>query len=296
MKVAISSTCALCGGATAHALTAWDRNREVDREPFAYRRCEACGTVQLADVPGDLGRYYPRDYHGVPAAEELRERAELEAHKVELLTAHVAPGRLVEVGPSFGAFALAAKEAGFDVTGIEMDARCCDYLHETVGVQAINSAEPEEVLPTLPRSRVITMWHVLEHLPRPVTVLERAAENLEPGGVLAVAVPNPESVQFRVLRARWAHLDAPRHLFLIPLETLLDHARAFGLEPVAVATDDPFGRHCNRFGWEYALRRRPSTGPSGPLVRRASQVMEKGLAPVERRGHNGAAYTVLLRR
>lgn len=296
MTVANSSTCALCGGATAHAITAWDRNREVDLRRFSYRRCQACGTVQLADVPGDLGRYYPRDYHGVPAAQELRERAELEAHKVDLLTAAVAPGRLVEIGPSFGAFAFAAKASGFDLTGIEMDPRCCDYLRDEVGVQAIESAAPEEVLPTLPPSRAIAMWHVLEHLPYPVAVLQRAAENLEPGGVLAIAVPNPQSVQFRVLRARWAHLDAPRHLFLIPLDALLGQARACGLEPVAVVTDDPFGRHCNRFGWEYALRRRPSTGPSGPLVRRASQVMEKGLAPVERSGRNGAAYTVLLRR
>jgi hypothetical protein len=296
MTVGTPSTCSLCGGPTGHALIAHDRNRGIGSSRFAYRRCDACGTVQLAGVPEDLGRYYPADYHGVPTAEELRDRAAAERHKVELLTGHVAPGRLVEIGPSFGAFALAAKQAGFDVTGIEMDRRCCDYLVQTVGVQAINSAAPEDVLPTLPPSRAIAMWHVLEHVPRPFALLEAAAENLEPGGVLAIAVPNPESLQFRVLRARWAHLDAPRHLFLIPVDTLLRRARAVDLEPVVVVTDDPFGRHCNRFGWEYALRRRPSTGPSGPLVRRASQVMEKGLAPVERRGHNGAAYTVLLRR
>lgn len=296
MTVGISSTCSLCGGPTADAITASDRNRGVDGGRFSYRRCEACGTLQLVDVPRDLGRYYPQDYHGVPTAEELRERAAAERHKVDLVGALIAPGRLVEVGPSFGAFAFAAKEAGFDVTGIEMDRRCCDYLVETVGIQAINSAAPEEVLPTLPPSRVIAMWHVLEHVPQPLAVIERAAENLEAGGVLAIAVPNPESLQFRVLRARWAHLDAPRHLFLIPIDTLLSRARACGLEPVAVVTDDPFGRHCNRFGWEYALRRRPSTGSSGPLVRRTSQLLEKGLAPLERRGHNGAAYTVLLRR
>lgn len=292
----MSPLCSLCGGPTVHALTASDRNRGIEGGPFEYRRCVACGTVQLADVPPDLPRFYPDDYHGVPTAVELRERAALEQHKVDLLTAHVDPGRLIEIGPSFGAFAFAARQAGFDVTGIEMDRRCCEYLEGTVGVRAINSATPETVLPGLPPSRAIAMWHVLEHVPQPLALLERAAENLEDGGVLAIAVPNPEAVQFRLLRRRWAHLDAPRHLQLIPIDTLLARARACGLEPVAAGTDDPFGRHCNRFGWEYALRRRPSTGPSGPLVRRASQVLEKSLAPVERRGYNGAAYTVLLRR
>jgi hypothetical protein len=165
-----------------------------------------------------------------------------------------------------------------------------------VGVRAINSAEPEEVLATLPPSRAIAMWHVLEHVPRPFEVLERAAANLEDGGVLAIAMPNPQSLQFRVLGARWAHLDAPRHRFLIPVDTLVDRAGTYGLELVTMHTDDPFGRHCNRFGWEYALRRRPSDAPSSAMLRRASQVMEKILAPVERRGNNGAAYTVLLRR
>jgi SAM-dependent methyltransferase len=295
MRVEVDTACALCRRPTIHVFTAWDRNRGVDAERFSYRRCDTCGTVQLTDAPGDIGRYYPADYHGVPSNQELRERSASERFKVDLLTAHVRPGRLVEIGPSFGAFAYAAKEAGFDVTGIEMDQRCCDYLAETVGVRAISSAAPEEVLPTIPPSRVIAMWHVIEHLQQPFAVLERAAENLEPGGVLAIAAPNPASLQFRLLGARWAHLDAPRHRFLITVEALLDRARACGLEPIEVLTDDPFGRHCNRFGWEYALRRRPSAGVSGPNVRRASQVLAKALAPLEHRGLNGAAYTVLFR-
>jgi hypothetical protein len=290
------TTCALCRGRTMHALTAWDRNRAVDTKRFSYRRCETCGSVQLMDAPEDLGAYYTDDYHGVPSKQDLHERSLSERFKVDLLAAYVAPGRLVEIGPSFGAFSYAAQRAGFDVTGIEMDRRCCEYLAETVAVRAIHSAAPEAVLPTLPPSRVIAMWHVLEHVPQPFALVERAAENLEPGGVLAIAAPNPESLQFRLLRARWAHLDAPRHRFLIPVETLLDRARACGLEPVEVITDDPFGRHCNRFGWEYALRCRPSAGASSENVRRASQVIATALAPLERRGLNGAAYTVLFRR
>ena len=60
------------------------------------------------------------------------------------------------------------------------------------------------------------MWHVIEHLRRPWEVIERAAANLQDGGVLAIATPNPRALQFKLLRRRWAHLDAPRHLFLIP--------------------------------------------------------------------------------
>jgi 2-polyprenyl-3-methyl-5-hydroxy-6-metoxy-1,4-benzoquinol methylase len=216
--------CRICGAATAALLTATDRNREVDGREFAYRRCTACATIQLADVPADLERYYPGDYHGVPDAVELRRRVAFEQHKIELLRRHVEPGRLVEVGPSYGAFAHAARDAGFDVTGIEMDATCCAYLEETIGVRAIHSSAAEEVLPTLPPSRVVAMWHVFEHLAHPLRVLEAARSNLEPGGVIAIGVPNPQSLGFRLSGRRWAHLDAPRHLTLVPLGTLLERA------------------------------------------------------------------------
>ena len=288
--------CRVCGAATSTLLTASDRNREVDTRQFTYARCRACATVQLDDVPDDLGRYYDAGYHGVPAPAELRSRVPLEAHKLELLATQVAPGRLVEIGPSFGAFALAAREAGYDVTGVEMDPTCCTYLEETVGVRAILSSRPHEALAELPPSRVVAMWHVLEHMAQPVEVLRAAAGNLEPGGVLAIAVPNPDSLGFSLLRGRWAHLDAPRHLHLMALGTLVEQAGRLGLELVATRTADPFARHCNRFGWEYALRRRPAAGPSPALVMRASQALERLLAPVERRGLHGAAYTVLLRR
>ena len=288
--------CRVCGGPTSALLTATDRNREVDDRRFAYARCDACATVQLDDVPADLERYYDDGYHGVPTPDELRSRVDLEQHKVALLRAHVEPGRLVEIGPSFGAFALAAREAGFDVTGIEMDAVCCEYLQQTVGVTAIRSTRPEEVLPDLVPSRVVALWHVLEHMEHPVRVLAAAAANLQPGGVLAIAVPNPQSLGFSLMRARWAHLDAPRHLALLPLAALERHAREHGLEPVATVTADPFARHCNRFAWEYALRRRPARGPSPAPVVRASQVLERVMAPVERRDLRAAAYTALFRR
>lgn len=294
--VAGAVSCPLCGAPSAPALTATDRNREISAERFAYRRCTACATVFLAEVPADLGRYYGGDYHGIPSPAELRHRAGLEAHKVARLRRHAAPGPLVEIGPSFGAFALAAREAGWDVTGIEMDPECCTHLESAVGVRAIESAEPAAVLPELGPQRAICLWHVLEHVPRPVELIRAAAGALEPGGVLAVAVPNPESLQFRALGARWAHLDAPRHLFLIAHATLGGHAAAAGLELLETTTTDPFGCHCNRFGWEYALRRHPARAPSGPALRRASQVLEKVAAPLERSGLRGAAYTVVLRR
>ena len=58
---------------------------------------------------------------------------------------------------------------------------------------------------------VVTLWHVLEHLDVPALALERIGSWLRPGGGLLVGVPNLASLQARIGRERWFHLDVPRH-------------------------------------------------------------------------------------
>jgi SAM-dependent methyltransferase len=293
--------CPLCGGASAFAFTAEDRNRRIAAERFSYHRCRACSTVFLASPPDDPGRYYGGDYHQFDAAGEPFWRGDegllaAEAWRAQTLARLVEPGALVDIGAGAGGFAAAARDAGFAVTAIEMDRGCCSYMQERLGVRAICSDRPLEALRALGPARVVSFWHVLEHLPDPGEMLAAAADALEPGGVLAIAVPNPDSLQFRVLRSRWAHLDAPRHVSLMPARALVERARELGLEPVLETTVDPSGLACNEHGWVYALRRDPSRGPAPYAALRAGTLIDAALAPVERRGLRGAALTLLLRR
>ena len=55
---------------------------------------------------------------------------------------------------------------------------------------------------------------------------------------------DPRSLQFRLLRARWAHLDAPRHLCLVPPDALVRREQ-LGMRSVAMTTNDPYGVGCN---------------------------------------------------
>jgi 2-polyprenyl-3-methyl-5-hydroxy-6-metoxy-1,4-benzoquinol methylase len=82
--------------------------------------------------------------------------------------------------------------------------------------------EPEEIrllAGTLPHPAlspnsfdVITMWHSLEHVPAPRHLLEEARKLLTWNGKLVVAVPNLDSLGFRIFRSHWCGLDLPRHL------------------------------------------------------------------------------------
>lgn len=292
-------SCPLCDAGSSPALTASDRNRESTSESFAYNRCSACGTVFMVDVPDDLARYYVGDYHrfdeeGQPEWTQNATLKGVESWRAERLRSHVEPGSLVDIGAGPGGFSAAAKQQGFEVTAIEMDRQCCDYMQDGLGIRAICSDQPVAELRALPPARAIAMWHVLEHLRDPAEMLQAAAEGLQPGGVLAVGVPNPGSLQFRLLRSRWAHLDAPRHLCLMPEQALVAKLRSLGMRLLESTTGDPFGRVCSLHGWAWALRRRPARSDSSVAVIRAAQAITAALAPLEAQRGYGAALTLLL--
>ena len=291
--------CPFCGGSSAFALSASDRNRETTAARFQYRRCLSCETLFMVDPPSDLAPFYAGDYHrfaadGAAAWERNATLREVETSRVEMLLGHLQPGgQLIDVGAGPGGFAAAAKDAGFDVTAIEMDRRSCEYMESRLEIRAICSDDPLASLARLPSARVISLWHALEHLRDPAAMLEAAAGRLQPGGMLAIGVPNPRSLQFRVLGSRWAHLDAPRHLCLVPEQALVLRLRALGLRRVEATSSDLFAKLCSLHGWVYALRRRPARGDAASATVRAAQAIATALAPLERRDLRGAALTLL---
>lgn len=289
-------SCPLCGSRTDALFTATDENHRISNTPYTYLKCSACQGVFLDKPPPDLGRYYQDAYYAIPSLEQLRKVADKDRNKIDTVLRFAPGGRLLEVGPAFGVFAWQAKQAGFVVDVIEMDSRCCEYLQGTLGVNVTQSDDPPAAMKTLPQHEVIAIWHVLEHLPDALAFLRVAADNLKPGGVLVIAMPNPDAWQFKVMGRRWPHLDAPRHLTLIPEAWITRQALEFGLELVYLTSDDGDARSWNRFGWQRLLMNRFS----GKFMQRAMFVMGYAvsfmMAPFDRKDFYGSAYTIIFRK
>ena len=60
---------------------------------------------------------------------------------------------------------------------------------------------------------VITMWHVLEHIPNLEDTIRDVESLLKPSGILIVAVPNFYSFDAAYYKNFWAAFDVPRHLW-----------------------------------------------------------------------------------
>lgn len=290
--------CPACKGSCIPFVSARDYNRRVSDQVFTYFTCTSCGLIFCDPVPADLGAYYQEDYYDLPAdlaAHDARARA-LQQWKIDEVVAFAKGGRLAEIGPAYGLFAHLAKAAGFDVTGIEMDARCCAYLRNVVGVTAVNSDNAALALPMLEPFDVIVLWQAIEHLPNYHDVLRAAAAQLKPGGILVIDTPNPAAFQFKVLGRRWAHLDAPRHVVLIPVETLKAQADAVGLDPIRLTASNVSANGFNGWGWAFTFKNFFGDNKVGSVVHFAGRVLGKLLIPIERTGWRGSTYTAVFRK
>jgi 2-polyprenyl-3-methyl-5-hydroxy-6-metoxy-1,4-benzoquinol methylase len=63
------------------------------------------------------------------------------------------------------------------------------------------------------RFSIVTLWHVLEHVPHLQGTVEELKRVLAPQGKLLIAVPNCSSPDAQHYGAYWAAYDVPRHLY-----------------------------------------------------------------------------------
>ena len=286
--------CRFCGGATHVFLSSPDINRGISTTKYDLRACERCGVLFVANPPQDLGRYYPSSYHPpLTSVGHLVDPHGLHQYRLDLVRRFKQRGTLLEIGPSAGIFCNLAKKAGFDVSAIEMDAACVRFLNEQIGVRAVHSDVPAGIITAEARRYdVICLWHSIEHMFEPWTLLDACAEHLAPDGILVVATPNPGAWQADAMGARWPHYDLPRHLVLLPISWIRDFARRQNLRTEMLTTRDKTAVYLGIGSWRDYLARRGT----GRLRRALALAVGLLLAPWEAREGCGSAYTAIFRR
>jgi 2-polyprenyl-3-methyl-5-hydroxy-6-metoxy-1,4-benzoquinol methylase len=294
-KLIANQPCPYCGGPSCPFVSSTDRNRHTTDSVFHYHQCRECGLIFMSPVPADLTPFYRDGYEEIPGSlSELRQVAAGELYRMNPIWKYKKGGKLLEIGPWRGVFSCNAKDAGFQVMAIERDQKCVDFLNEIVGIRAVHSSDPAEALEALDEEfDVIAMWHVLEHLRSPWRVIKAASRHLRPGGILLVAIPNIDSYQFKVLKGAWKHLDAPRHLFFYPIQSLLRLCEKEGLAVLEVTTADELSNALSRDTWH-------SLANSIIPIRYARGVLARILRLISHRGESklnaGTALTAILQR
>jgi SAM-dependent methyltransferase len=226
--------CDLCGSSDRDVVGRISRNFR----PLVNVVCRNCGLMRQDPMPTEaqLRDYYARRYRlsskgsAEPRPRDLaRNRRDAELW-LTMLAPVLKPGmRILDVGSGTGMFLLRARQRGYQVQGIELDARYSARLKEQHDLPIHNG--PWYTARFAPRSfDLVVMHHVLEHLRNPTAALRRIHEWTADGGHFYLSVPNmknpsasplnrfqpahlhgfsPETLQMTALKAGFEKVDLP---------------------------------------------------------------------------------------
>jgi len=130
--------------------------------------------------------------------------------KLSLLNSFkTAEKNVLDIGCGTGDFLLTCKNNHWNVVGVEPNKNARELAETKLNTKIYGGLNELSSI----QFDVITLWHVLEHVPDLETYISKLKLLLKPSGVLVVAVPNYKSYDAMYYKQFWAAFDVPRHLW-----------------------------------------------------------------------------------
>ena len=117
-------------------------------------------------------------------------------------------GLLLDIGTGTGDFLSQAKQNGWQIIGVEPNEKARNIALKKGVTYIGHTSELEDH-----SVDVVTMWHVLEHVPDVNAQIKELKRLLKPAGTIVIAVPNFNSYDANYYGKFWAAYDVPRHLW-----------------------------------------------------------------------------------
>jgi SAM-dependent methyltransferase len=129
-------------------------------------------------------------------------------NKLKLINSQSSKGRILDIGAGVGDFLSIAKNDGWQTIGIEPSDKAKNIAKKK-GVSFVENLSELESN----SFDVITMWHVLEHVPDLENQIKELKRLIKPFGTIIIAVPNFKSFDAHYYGNFWAAYDVPIHLW-----------------------------------------------------------------------------------
>lgn len=190
-------------------------------ETFVLRECTNCKLLITTPRPSEkeLARYYLSDSyisHSNSTSSLVDVVYKAARHftlkwKYDLVKNNVAsnlPFKLLDFGCGTGDFIKKCKHQGNEVEGVEPSDIARYQAQQKTGATIADSIQ--NISNTFD---VITLWHVLEHIPDPNKIIQELLKRMNDSGTIFIAVPNHLSYDAMKYKEKWAGYDVPRHLW-----------------------------------------------------------------------------------
>jgi len=211
-------------------------------------RCNSCGLVFLKTEGGkeSIERFYQREYREVDTlpkktAEEMFNDPVIRQDCNERITwikercGDLNGKRVLEIGSSSGYFLEMLSRAGAEVVGVELNAEYGDYAR-SLGFTV--SSEPVERILFAYEFDLVVMFHTLEHVYDPMSVIQAVHLALVTGGSFMGEVPNQDDWRIKIFDnevVKRFHYD-PNHYYYFSPVTLNNYLGKCGFEDVSFET------------------------------------------------------------
>jgi SAM-dependent methyltransferase len=269
-------------------------------QTYTLSRCTQCGTIYQNPqvLESQLSRLYPDVYEPYSAAPLSHHTLwpDLKRAVVLATQAHATGGALLDIGCGGGNFLQAVRllrGSSWSLCGVEPSATAAQRV-SALGIPVVNAGISEALSGALAGRHfdVVTLIHVIEHLPRPVKALQKIRDLLAPGGRLLIQAPVHDSFERAVFGRHWMGWDQPRHLTLFDRRTLKRACEAAGLEVTESHSFDTVG-------WCFRASASSALG-AGPRLRqlidsRASQFLLKPYLRFQAACQRSSACTLIAR-
>lgn len=220
-------------------------------EEYKVKQCVDCKCYYLSPQPSEerLYKAYSDSYYGSGKRKFRGIFGCLfdffQTYRVQRFRRYLKPNsNVIDIGCGSGVFAEALIRAGYNCSGIELPGAAARRAAKVSGLK-LHIGEFLKINSIKEKFDAAIMWHVFEHVQDPKLVLNHTVQLVKPGGIIAIALPNIESLQSKFFKGSWFHLDPPRHLQFFSKDALETEMNKLGCTLLAThywSTEyNPFG-------------------------------------------------------
>lgn len=221
--------CPLCGN---NKFTKYISAKDyfLTNESFSINKCKECNFLFTNPRPEDkeLSKYYKSSeylshskkinsiysfIYGIIRKISVRRKFRL----INKLMKN--EGSLLDFGCGSGEFLSYCSKKSWKTAGVEPDEDARNIAGQQIGMEVFESLEELGKINDR-KFDVITLWHVLEHVPEIDTRIDELKKILKYDGSIIIALPNPMSWDAKHYGKYWAAYDLPRHLYHFTQQTV----------------------------------------------------------------------------
>jgi 2-polyprenyl-3-methyl-5-hydroxy-6-metoxy-1,4-benzoquinol methylase len=195
---------------------------ETNHLNFYIIQCRQCSLAYTFPLPDDnilnvhdKPRYYGKNESKfLPIIQNIRDRLSRNRARqyLSMISNSIQKPRILDIGCAEGRLLNSFLKYGCECYGVEHQSYPKERFIKSDRIQYITGdlgfLDCKEDF-----FDIIILWHVLEHMDNPASAIKRIYDLLSPDGIFILAVPNFSSLEAKLFKQSWFHLDIPWHKY-----------------------------------------------------------------------------------